>query len=141
MIRYDTICYEWGRLLLAWLSSRSRSSLRSLVTDGESLRMVWRRYIRSEMLVPGSEFLSSIILKSKKKSITTDKRTSTMADNTSGNQQEDYLDKGLDAVEKKYGGGKVDPEKYRSQNEKITDTARGLFEKATGKKIPEKFSN
>lgn len=46
------------------------------------------------MLVPGSEFLSSIILKSKKKSITTDKRTSTMADNTSGNQQEDYLDKG-----------------------------------------------
>ncbi|KAL1301640.1 hypothetical protein AAFC00_005863 [Neodothiora populina] len=53
--------------------------------------------------------------------------------------QEDYLDKGLDAVEKKYGG--KDPSAMRSTNEKITDKARGLFEKATGKNVPDKVSN
>ncbi|EXJ85742.1 hypothetical protein A1O1_06110 [Capronia coronata CBS 617.96] len=57
------------------------------------------------------------------------------------NQQEDYLDKGLDAAEKKFGQGKVDPTKQRSTNEKITDKARDLFEKTTGKNIPDKFSN
>ncbi|KAH8692647.1 hypothetical protein BGW36DRAFT_430402 [Talaromyces proteolyticus] len=65
-----------------------------------------------------------------------------MSSNQQGNQtQEDYLDKGLDAAEKKFGQGKVDPTKMRDTNEKITDTARSLFEKATGKHIPEKFSN
>ncbi|KAJ5538775.1 uncharacterized protein N7503_006720 [Penicillium pulvis] len=54
---------------------------------------------------------------------------------------EDYLDKGLDSVEKKYGGGKVDPAKMRSTNEKITDTVREKFEGATGKNVPDKFSN
>ena len=39
---------------------------------------------------------------------------------------------GLDTVEKKFGQGKVDPEKQRGMNEKITDGARGMFEKATG---------
>ena len=39
---------------------------------------------------------------------------------------------GLDAIEKKFGGGKVDPEKQRGMNEKITDGARSAFEKATG---------
>lgn len=39
---------------------------------------------------------------------------------------------GLDAVEKKFGQGKVDPAKQRGMNEKITDKARGMFEKATG---------
>ncbi|KAL6721042.1 hypothetical protein ACLMJK_000142 [Lecanora helva] len=58
-----------------------------------------------------------------------------------GEQKEDYADKGLDAIEKKFGGGKVDPEKQRGMNEKITDGARGMFEKATGKHVPEKFSN
>lgn len=29
----------------------------------------------------------------------------------------------------------MDPAKYRQQNEKITDTLRGMFEKATGKKV------
>ncbi|KZF24693.1 hypothetical protein L228DRAFT_267005 [Xylona heveae TC161] len=53
-------------------------------------------------------------------------------------QQEDYVDKGLDAVEKKYGHGQT---LDRSTNEKITDGARGVFEKFTGKKVPEKFSN
>lgn len=43
---------------------------------------------------------------------------------------------GLDAVEKKFGQGKVDPIKQRGLNEKITDGARGLFEKATGYAIP-----
>lgn len=32
-------------------------------------------------------------------------------------------------------GHNVDPAKYRQQNEKITDTLRGMFEKATGKKV------
>jgi len=39
---------------------------------------------------------------------------------------------GLDAVEKKFGQGKIDPEKQRATNEKVTDGARGMFEKATG---------
>ncbi|KAF6219218.1 hypothetical protein HO133_005043 [Letharia lupina] len=55
--------------------------------------------------------------------------------------QEDYLDKGLDAAEKKFGQGKVDPQKERGVNEKVTDKARGMFEKATGKHVPDKFSN
>ncbi|KAK5364968.1 hypothetical protein LTR20_008904 [Exophiala xenobiotica] len=54
-------------------------------------------------------------------------------------QQEDYLDKGLDAAEKRFGQGKVDPTKQRSTNEKVTDKARDLFEKATGKNIPDKY--
>lgn len=82
------------------------------------------------------------------------------ASGSSGNQgQEDYLDKGeflsasawyfglcyrgwnamlissslgLDSVEQKFGGGKIDPQKMRSTNEKITDTARNQFESATG---------
>lgn len=69
----------------------------------------------------------------------------------SSSGQEDYLDKGeihmdewrgefdeltllqaLDSVESKFGGGKIDPAKMRSTNEKITDGAREQFEKATG---------
>ncbi|KAJ5561246.1 hypothetical protein N7535_004287 [Penicillium sp. DV-2018c] len=60
----------------------------------------------------------------------------------SGSQgKEDYVDKGLNSAEKKFGGGKVDPEKMRSTNEKITDAGRGQFEKATGKDVPAKVSN
>ncbi|KAI9680883.1 MAG: hypothetical protein M1817_004323 [Caeruleum heppii] len=45
----------------------------------------------------------------------------------------DYLDKGLESVQKKYGGQYFkDPNKTRSFNEKLTDKARGMFEKATG---------
>ncbi|KAF1352194.1 hypothetical protein BDV97DRAFT_329329 [Delphinella strobiligena] len=58
--------------------------------------------------------------------------------NTGNTSQEDYVDKGLDAAEKKYG---KDPAAMRSTNEKITDKARGLFEKATGKHVPDKVSN
>ncbi|MCJ1326074.1 hypothetical protein MMC10_002738 [Thelotrema lepadinum] len=61
---------------------------------------------------------------------------------TGGNPgQEDYLDKGLDGVETKFGGGKIDPAKQRGMNEKITDFARDKFEKSTGKDVPDKFSN
>jgi hypothetical protein len=35
----------------------------------------------------------------------------------------------MDAMEKKGG---QDPNKLRSVNEKVSDTARGMFEKATG---------
>ncbi|KAF2267641.1 hypothetical protein CC78DRAFT_577023 [Lojkania enalia] len=60
---------------------------------------------------------------------------------SASNQNEDYLDKGLDAVEKKFGGSwGQDTEKNRAMNEKITDGARNMFEKATGKEVPEKVS-
>ena len=39
---------------------------------------------------------------------------------------------GLDAAERKFGQGKVDPAKERGVNEKVTDQARGMFEKMTG---------
>ncbi|KAI9930731.1 hypothetical protein ASPWEDRAFT_171355 [Aspergillus wentii DTO 134E9] len=58
--------------------------------------------------------------------------------NTSGQGQEDYVDKGLDSIESKHG---MDPSKMRSANEKITDTGREMFEKKTGKHVPEKISN
>ncbi|KAK5125174.1 hypothetical protein LTR85_000850 [Meristemomyces frigidus] len=64
--------------------------------------------------------------------------------NTTGAGSEDYLDKGLDAAEKKGGqmtGHNMDSTKMRSTNEKITDKARGMFEKATGKNVPDKVSN
>ncbi|GIZ38295.1 hypothetical protein CKM354_000171500 [Cercospora kikuchii] len=64
--------------------------------------------------------------------------------NNSGQPKEDYLDKAVDAVEKKLGamtGHNVDPKKYRAQNEKFTDKLRGLFESKSGKKLPSKFSN
>jgi len=56
-------------------------------------------------------------------------------------QNEDYLDKGLDYAEKKFGQGKVDPNKMRSTNEKITDYARNMFQKVTGKDVPKNVSN
>ncbi|KAJ7118318.1 hypothetical protein C8R44DRAFT_878924 [Mycena epipterygia] len=56
---------------------------------------------------------------------------------TQGNQgNEDYVDKGLDAVEKKEGI----PEN-RATNEKFTDGARNQFENITGDKVPSKMSN
>lgn len=48
-------------------------------------------------------------------------------------QKEDYVDKGLDAGEKKFG-----MHQSRETNEKITDTGRGLYEKQTGKKVSDK---
>ncbi|KAK2821750.1 hypothetical protein FQN49_007711 [Arthroderma sp. PD_2] len=52
-----------------------------------------------------------------------------------------YVYTALDAAEKKFGKGKIDPNKSRGMNEKITDFARNTFEKVTGKKVPKKFSN
>lgn len=48
-----------------------------------------------------------------------------------GAQQKDYGDKAFDAISKK-SGHNVDA----STSEKITDGARGLFEKATGLVLP-----
>ncbi|RJE21657.1 hypothetical protein PHISCL_05997 [Aspergillus sclerotialis] len=70
-----------------------------------------------------------------------DKSEQSSSTQSSSNQQEDYLDKALDKAEERFGGGKIDPEKMRDKNEKITDAAREKFESATGHKVPEKFSN
>ncbi|OGM47511.1 hypothetical protein ABOM_002656 [Aspergillus bombycis] len=60
-----------------------------------------------------------------------------------GAQNEDYVDKGLDHLETKYGHGKIDPHnsKVRQTNERITDSVRNKFESATGKHVPSKISN
>jgi len=55
---------------------------------------------------------------------------------TGNNSQEDYGDKGLDFLEKKTGHSMG-----RDTNEKITDGARGMFEKMTGKNVDSKYSN
>ncbi|EMD68508.1 hypothetical protein COCSADRAFT_33402 [Bipolaris sorokiniana ND90Pr] len=67
---------------------------------------------------------------------------SNQATSNNSQQKEDYLDKGLDAVEKKYGGASTeDTQRHRGVNEKITDGARNMFEKATGKDVSDKISN
>ncbi|KAF3763403.1 hypothetical protein M406DRAFT_323154, partial [Cryphonectria parasitica EP155] len=53
-----------------------------------------------------------------------------------GAEKEDYLDKAFDFGAKK-SGHTVD----RNTSEKITDGAREMFEKATGKQVNSKFSN
>ena len=58
------------------------------------------------------------------------------ASNASGADNRDYLDKGLEAAENKFGGarfaGPDAMQKNRGMNEKITDTIRKLIEKVTG---------
>ncbi|KAI4627473.1 uncharacterized protein J4E87_004036 [Alternaria ethzedia] len=72
----------------------------------------------------------------------TSQDTSTTGVQQNQAQREDYLDKGLDAAEKKFGGAAgQDTQKNRGVNEKITDGARNMFEKATGKDVPDKVSN
>ncbi|CAG8979730.1 hypothetical protein HYALB_00012376 [Hymenoscyphus albidus] len=51
-------------------------------------------------------------------------------------QTDDYGDKGLAFAEKQSGHSLG-----RETNEKVTDGARGLYEKATGNKVDPKFSN
>ena len=52
----------------------------------------------------------------------------------------DYLDKGLDAGLKKYGGAKFqDPNANRATKEKITDFCRKQFEKITGYDSPPRY--
>ncbi|KAL2753253.1 hypothetical protein ACRALDRAFT_1065415 [Sodiomyces alcalophilus JCM 7366] len=57
------------------------------------------------------------------------------AQGAQGGQQDDYLDKAFGAAAQK-SGHNID----RDTQERITDTGRGMFEKGTGKKVPEKFS-
>ncbi|KAJ6558801.1 hypothetical protein DFH09DRAFT_1317063 [Mycena vulgaris] len=80
----------------------------------------------SGLLDKGKEFLSN--------------NSGSSANNTTstqGNQgSEDYVDKGLDAVEKKEGI----PDN-RATNEKITDGARSEFENVTGDNVSSKISN
>ncbi|ESZ93580.1 hypothetical protein SBOR_6009 [Sclerotinia borealis F-4128] len=65
---------------------------------------------------------------------TSNTTTNTAAGGAGG--KEDYGDKGLDFIEKKTGHTLT-----REQNEKITDGARGLYEKQTGSAVNSKFSN
>merc|ERR1712080_189546 len=60
-------------------------------------------------------------------------RQDKMNNNNRGN--EDYRDKALDKVEQMAGrkaGKNIDPQKYRKQNEKVTDKIRGMIEKFYG---------
>ncbi|KAF2459325.1 hypothetical protein BDY21DRAFT_370111 [Lineolata rhizophorae] len=54
----------------------------------------------------------------------------------SSGQKEDYVDKGVESAEKKFGLNVS-----REQNEAMTDQAREMFEKQTGKDVPDKVSN
>ncbi|KAI9799159.1 MAG: hypothetical protein M1833_004199 [Piccolia ochrophora] len=58
-----------------------------------------------------------------------------------GGQKDDFVDKGLLSVQKKYGGSRVDEKKFKKINEKITDFFRKIFEKHSGTKVPNKVSN
>jgi hypothetical protein len=57
----------------------------------------------------------------------------------SGAQKQDYGDKAINAVQKKFGIDKSG--KYDKYEEKGSDMLRGQFEKSSGKKMPDKFSN
>ncbi|KAJ6477937.1 hypothetical protein C8R47DRAFT_1323286 [Mycena vitilis] len=59
-----------------------------------------------------------------------------MQSNQAAGGQEDYVDKGLDFIEKKLGHTQ-----NRNTNEKITDAAREQYEKLTGKPVSSKISN
>ncbi|KAI0903138.1 hypothetical protein F4824DRAFT_463324 [Ustulina deusta] len=52
-------------------------------------------------------------------------------------QKDDYGDKAAGLLNKKYNNNKLSHDKL----EKVTDGAREGFEKLTGKRVPEKFSN
>eukprot|EP00249_Psilotum_nudum_P036583 c8094_g1_i1 orf=74-316(+) len=60
----------------------------------------------------------------------------TNAQQPADGQKEDYVDKGMDAVQKKFGF-----QQSRETNERITDAGRDMYEKQTGKKVSDKISN
>ncbi|KAJ7673659.1 hypothetical protein DFH06DRAFT_1467154 [Mycena polygramma] len=62
--------------------------------------------------------------------------TGMQGNNQAAGGQEDYVDKGLDFIEKKLGHTQ-----NRGVNEKITDAAREQYEKLTGKPVSSKISN
>ncbi|KAJ4365544.1 hypothetical protein N0V83_008163 [Neocucurbitaria cava] len=62
--------------------------------------------------------------------------------NQGGAPQKDYLDKGLEMAQKKFGGAQGQKmSQNRNLNEKITDGMRKAYEKLTGKKVNPKYSN
>ncbi|KAL4866742.1 hypothetical protein BDV12DRAFT_130262 [Aspergillus spectabilis] len=50
--------------------------------------------------------------------------------------QTDYLDKGLNSAEQKYGGKYYDSEKVKPANKKATDKIKDKFHDMTGHKLP-----
>lgn len=58
------------------------------------------------------------------------------ASKSGSNNQEDYVDKGVDFLNKKVGMNIS-----RDNQEKATDFARGQYEKSTGNKVDPKISN
>ncbi|KAJ5940584.1 hypothetical protein N7516_000752 [Penicillium verrucosum] len=60
-------------------------------------------------------------------------KLSDLANKVGGNKGQEYIDKGIHAVEDKIGGGKGDTQK------KATDAGREQLEQ-TGKGLPDKFS-
>ncbi|KAL4748194.1 hypothetical protein BDW72DRAFT_159363 [Aspergillus terricola var. indicus] len=50
--------------------------------------------------------------------------------------QTDYLDKGLNDAEQKYGGKYYDSEKVKPVNKKIGDKVKGKFHDMTGHNMP-----
>ncbi|KAL4962912.1 uncharacterized protein BDV14DRAFT_177526 [Aspergillus stella-maris] len=48
----------------------------------------------------------------------------------------DYLDKGLNDVEQKYGGKYYDADKVKPANKKITDKVKDKFHTMTGHNMP-----
>ncbi|KAL6875122.1 hypothetical protein J3F83DRAFT_729968 [Trichoderma novae-zelandiae] len=62
--------------------------------------------------------------------------TAPAAPGAQGGQQDDYVDKAF-SMGAKQSGHTMD----RNTQEKITDTGRGMYEKATGNKVDPKYSN
>ncbi|KAL5333529.1 hypothetical protein BJX70DRAFT_380738 [Aspergillus crustosus] len=50
--------------------------------------------------------------------------------------QSDYLDKGLNSAEQKYGGKYYDAEKVKPANKKATDKIKEKFHSVTGHNLP-----
>ncbi|KAI9367885.1 hypothetical protein BJX61DRAFT_547056 [Aspergillus egyptiacus] len=50
--------------------------------------------------------------------------------------QTDYLDKGLNDAEKKYGGKYYDEEKVKGPNKKVSDRIKSKFHDLTGHDLP-----
>ncbi|KAJ9656359.1 hypothetical protein H2198_005042 [Neophaeococcomyces mojaviensis] len=93
--------------------------------------------IRSEAILQNTNNMSDLLNKAKS-ALGSGASSSgqTTAQGNAGAQKEDYGDKALDTAEKKFGMSQS-----RETNEKITDAGRGLYEKQTGSKVSDKFSN
>ncbi|KAG8832454.1 hypothetical protein FRC17_001327 [Serendipita sp. 399] len=67
-----------------------------------------------------------------------DKMNSAMGGGQSGEQKEDYLDKGVDWVQERMGGGQQTNESAieQAKDEQISDAIRSGFKSATGRDVP-----